>query len=91
MLKNKYVFLAPAFLVITGIAGITSLGANWNQVWNDEFDGSSLNLDKWSYETGNKYNGWGNNELQYYTEGANCTVSDGILTITAKKREKRRL
>ena len=29
--------------------------------------------------------GWGNNELQYYTSGANATVSGGVLTITARR------
>lgn len=57
-------------------------------VWNDEFNGNTLDLTKWSYQigTGSEYglNGWGNNELQYYTDNAkNISVSDGILQITA--------
>jgi beta-glucanase (GH16 family) len=53
-------------------------------VWADEFDGSSLNQNFWSYETGNGTNGWGNNELQFYrTE--NTGIQDGCLVITAKK------
>ncbi len=39
-------------------------------------------MDNWSYEHGNN-NGWGNRELQYYTDH-NDTVHDGLLTITAK-------
>ena len=35
----------------------------WNIVWQDEFDKDSLDLTKWSRETGG--HGWGNNELQY--------------------------
>lgn len=56
----------------------------YSLVWADEFEGTSLNLNDWSYEIGNS--GWGNNELQYYQSGnKNVTVSNGTLTITAKK------
>jgi beta-glucanase (GH16 family) len=51
-------------------------------VWSDEFDGASLNSTYWTQESGNN-GGWGNNELEYY-QGANSTVADGYLTITAK-------
>ena len=40
-------------------------------IWSDEFDGSSLNPDKWRYEMGNgcpNLCGWGNGEAQYYTD-----------------------
>jgi len=55
-------------------------------VWNEEFEGSSLNTSIWNYELGTGNNGWGNNELQYYTK-ENTSVGDGYLTITAKKQE----
>ena len=62
-------------------------------LWSDEFEGSQLDMDKWSYELGNwklddsgNYitGGWGNNEQQFYTS-ENTAVKDGILTISAKK------
>ena len=56
---------------------------NWNLVWQDEFDGESLDLEKWKYETGQ--NGWGNDEWQNYTAGENLEVSNGTLKIIAKK------
>lgn len=70
--------------------------AGYTLVWNDEFNGASLDMSRWSYQTGTKdsYNGafgpdyWGNSELQYYTEGDNVSVSGGALKITAK-RERR--
>ena len=56
----------------------------FNLVWQDEFDGMSLNTNDWNYETGNS--GWGNQESQYYRAGSNnATVGDGYLTITAKE------
>lgn len=57
---------------------------DYKLVWSDEFDYTGLPDDsKWGYDTGG--NGWGNNELQYYTEGDNVWVEDGLLTITARK------
>lgn len=56
-----------------------------NLVWSDEFDGSVVNTNNWTLEVGTGDNGWGNNELQYYTNGDNVQVADGKLIITAKK------
>jgi beta-glucanase (GH16 family) len=54
-------------------------------VWSDEFDYSGFpDPSKWNIETGG--NGWGNNELQYYTNSqSNVQVDNEILTITAKE------
>jgi beta-glucanase (GH16 family) len=56
---------------------------NLTLVWSDEFDGSSVNSNNWTFETGSS--GWGNQELQNYTNGNNTEVVDGNLIITAKK------
>lgn len=54
-------------------------------IWSDEFNGTSINRANWVFETGNN-NGWGNNELEYYTSRAdNATLHDGNLLIIAKK------
>jgi beta-glucanase (GH16 family) len=53
-------------------------------VWEDDFDGSTLNSAYWTPEIGTGTNGWGNNELQYY-RSENTQVRDGHLIITAKK------
>lgn len=58
-------------------------------VWQDLFDGTSLNLDRWNIEVNG--DGGGNNELQYYTARLdNVRVGDdgegnGCLILTAKK------
>jgi hypothetical protein len=52
--------------------------------WQDEFNGTGLNLTNWNFETGRGSGGWGNNELQYY-RSENTSVKDGFLTIEAKK------
>lgn len=53
--------------------------------WSEEFnvDGTP-DAAKWGYDLG--AGGWGNNELQYYTNRAeNAVVLNGVLKITAKK------
>lgn len=56
-------------------------------VWADEFDGDQLDLSKWTYMIGNGQlfglPGWGNNELQYYTN-VNDTVANGVLRIEGR-------
>ena len=53
-------------------------------LWNDEFDGDSLNVDIWNREL--REPGWTNNELQEYTGSEeNVFVRDGALVIKALK------
>lgn len=55
-------------------------------VWSDEFDYEGFPAeDKWRYDVGG--HGWGNHELQYYTEKDqdNVSVKNGSLIITARK------
>ena len=62
--------------------------STWELVWSDEFDVNGL-LDpqKWSYDVGG--HGWGNQELQYYTEDRanNAVVRDGKLIISALQED----
>ncbi|MCR4778554.1 MAG: family 16 glycosylhydrolase [Lachnospiraceae bacterium] len=56
-------------------------------VWSDEFDYEGApDPDKWTYQTGGS--GWGNNELQYYTEDGNASVKEGHLSIELRKEKK---
>nr|MCS5586120.1 glycoside hydrolase family 16 protein [Gammaproteobacteria bacterium] len=65
-----------------------SFAQDWNLVWEDEFNGSSLDGSKWVQETGtgSQYGlwGWGNGELQYY-KSQNTTVSNGSAKIIARQ------
>lgn len=67
--------------------------SEWKLLWNDEFDGNSVDMSKWGYDLGNwllnesgglESYGWGNNEQEFYTD-TNTSVSNGILTIATKK------
>jgi len=40
-------------------------GSIMDLVWSDEFNNSTIDPTNWRYETGG--NGWGINELEYYT------------------------
>jgi len=80
-------FLLVSFIVFLNLS--ESFSQCQQLVWQDEFDGTSLDLSKWSYQTGNGTNdglavGWGNSELQYYTSRTqNVKVQNGNLEITA--------
>jgi len=55
-------------------------------LWSDEFTASNLDLSVWNQEIGNGGGGWGNNELEYYTNSAkNTLLSNGNLIIEARK------
>ena len=62
-------------------------GEEWQLVWSDEFEGDAIDTSKWIYDIGDW--GWGNNELQYYTEGReeNARIEDGNLIIEARKND----
>jgi beta-glucanase (GH16 family) len=61
----------------------TSPVEDWVLVWSDEFDGASIDTNKWSHEV--NCEGGGNFEQQCYTDSdENSFVSDGMLNIVAK-------
>jgi beta-glucanase (GH16 family) len=56
----------------------------WKLVWNDEFNGTAVDSNKWEYEVNGS--GGGNNELQYYTDRyQNSYVDSGSLVIVARQ------
>jgi beta-glucanase (GH16 family) len=63
---------------------------DWQLVWSDEFEGvegESPDPDNWTYDIGRGQNGWGNQELQYYTDRPENAALDGEgnLVITARR------
>ncbi|HEU4861473.1 MAG TPA: glycoside hydrolase family 16 protein [Chitinophagaceae bacterium] len=58
----------------------------WKLVWSDDFGYTGLpDSTKWNYDVGG--HGWGNNELQFYTNQRleNARVEKGFLIIEARK------
>ena len=59
--------------------------SSWVLVLDEEFNGSALDTTKWTYDIGTDEWGWGNNELQFYTDRVdNVKVTGGNLILTAK-------
>jgi beta-glucanase (GH16 family) len=59
----------------------------WQLVFEDEFEGASLDENMWSVESGDgcpDLCGWGNNELQIYSQN-NVSVSGGFLNIEGRE------
>ena len=62
--------------IISGVPG------GYRLVWSDEFEKGYIDSSKWGFDIGG--NGWGNNELQYYTSRwENAYVSNSQLHIRA--------
>jgi len=84
----------PRFLAVCMFAALASC-SDYEQtvttfdelVMQDEFDTNGApNEAIWGYDIGTGTNGWGNNELQYYTDRTeNVSVQNGYLLITARK------
>lgn len=86
----NFMKMKKIFCLIFALSFISVQAQNWQMVWSDEFDGNALNLDNWIYDlgTGSQFglNGWGNNELQYYTDDeSNVSVANGMLRIRAEQ------
>ncbi len=61
--------------------------SDWLMVWNDEFDGSTIDANKWTHEV--NCDGGGNQEAQCYTDDvANSYVADGMLNIVVLPAEE---
>jgi beta-glucanase (GH16 family) len=75
---RKSLYSLLFILLLTGI----NKAQNWQLVWSDEFNGTVLNDSNWTHEIGG--NGWGNGELQYYTDrDTNSYLENGYLIIQA--------
>jgi beta-glucanase (GH16 family) len=86
------IVLASALLLLSCGGGATLQPpptGGFTLVWSDEFngaDGTSPDSSKWTFDTGIGGNGWGNNELETYTNRTkNAQIMGGNLVITAVK------
>ena len=81
-MNKNYVFF---FIVLFSIQLNSQ---SWQLIWEDNFDGNSIDATKWNhdYGTGSQFGmwGWGNGELQYY-QAENTTINNGIATIEVKE------
>ena len=88
MIYKKFLFALSLVVLISCANDDTQTVAKFTElVMEDEFDtDGALNSTIWGYDIGTGSNGWGNNELQYYTNRTeNITVQNGVLIISVKK------
>jgi len=93
--RTGMVLVAIPALLLAGCGGSSATSSSsptekqWTLVWSDEFDGangSSPDATKWKFDIGVGEDGWGNNELEYYTSRTqNAYLQDGTLVIQALK------
>lgn len=88
----RFLLATALIFIITGCDDVTDPDLNedptefveYEMVWNDEFDGSTLSTSNWGYDIGYGSDGWGNDEWQEYTdEPGNVRVENGNLVISA--------
>ena len=101
LLSIAMIFTSVNILPSTVEAAVNSSSgsSSWSLVWNDEFNqtvGGAPDSSTWSYDTGHGDNGWGNQEVQRYTNStdnvrivdmsSDSGSTDGkALAITAKR------
>lgn len=100
-LNQKLLLMAVAY-VFPGCIQTPSLGTNpqktvdlppdWELVWSDEFEGETLDSAKWNYQLAHGCEvgvcGWGNQELQYYTNRPkNVRLDSGHLILEAHQEK----
>jgi len=85
----QFIFLCSLFITLSSCSTdekqtVTTMN---NLVFQDEFnENGAPNSSYWSYNIGTGSGGWGNNELQYYTDRPqNVVVENGMLKITARR------
>ena len=70
--------IVSAFIVLPIASADNARAQTWTLVWSDEFDGpagSAPNSSKWGYDIGG--GGWGNKELETYTNRTQNASLDG--------------
>ena len=100
LITIKIYFFSLLFLMGLNCKDVEDLGGcafpssleDYQLVWSDEFEGTEIDKSKWSYDLGDGCHisedlcGWGNNELEYYTDRTeNAYINDGKLVIEARK------
>ena len=66
----------PSLVLLVAVVVVADLTAAAK--FEDNFDGDQLDANKWSFQTGNEDGGWGNQELETYTE-QNVQIKNGNL------------
>jgi beta-glucanase (GH16 family) len=86
-IKKSFLLMGCSFLFLSCSEEGQPTITKTNLVMQDEFNtDGALDQSLWSYDIGTGSNGWGNNELQFYTDRPeNIVIEDGMLKITARR------
>lgn len=92
MSTTYQILLVAFFLSVLSSNFVNSEEDPWCLLWEDNFSNDTLNTDIWEFELGdgcqygNNLCGWGNQELEWYTDSdINTRVSNGTLVISVYK------
>jgi beta-glucanase (GH16 family) len=84
MIKFKYfktvLLFFSAMFISCGTETDGDSSTEWELTWSDEFNGEAGELPdaaNWTFDLGTGENGWGNRELQYYTDRTENISLDG--------------
>jgi len=86
--RGARLFSVSLLLLLSLAAAPARAQTGWTLAWSDEFNGpagSPVDTTRWTFDVGG--GGWGNNELEYYTDSTRNASADGAgsLRITAIK------
>jgi beta-glucanase (GH16 family) len=89
--KNNFILSVAAIFILNSCSTDEKQTVTTKNklVMSDEFNvNGEPDSNLWSFNIGTGTNGWGNNELQYYTSRPeNIKVENGFLTITARREQ----
>ena len=89
MLMQSIVIVVNLFIFFIFNVSSPEKEPDFELVWVDDFSSTVIDPGKWSFQTGDgcpERCGWGNNELQYYTDKKeNARLENGYLIIEARK------
>lgn len=83
---NATITLSTTVGSVTALVAVEHTWGEYQLVWSDEFNGTSLDESNWTPQIGG--GGWGNQEAQYYTaRPENLRVQNGCLEIEGRKEQ----
>jgi len=91
---KKLIFVLAVLMTLVGAVAYNQFATNntlYELVWEDEFDQDQLDMNVWTPVIGDGCPGlcgWGNNEMQYYSDSEkNIRIEDGKLMIVARQEK----
>jgi beta-glucanase (GH16 family) len=81
---KKLIALIFSALLIFAASISAAPPTGYGLLWSDEFNGTALDNTLWTNDVGTGVMGWGNQELEYYTDGTNLQFDGSAVAMIAK-------